>query len=498
MSPAQRGHDSSATRVTPGSAEHELMSKRANTPIVQDGHDIGEHARLLFRQTLTESPWYRLEVVCEQNQRHFLVGAPHYVSYGSSCGTRGYVAIDCSDSEGPFVYLKDAWRVDRDGIEREGDVLQYLNDEQVDGVPTLVCHSDVEGPGQVSDSQEVWKIRHPQTGHCIMKKHCHYRLVVKEVGLSMSQFENAQELIYLLSTCIEAHRDAYEKGVIHSDISAWNVLIMIKEEIVDGRLVQKRTGLLTDWSMSKRLCALLNAPRQWGRSGTWQFMSAFLLNSPFAGTSIPDEMEAFFHVLLFYVIRFLPHNCRNVEQFVHDYFDGFQSGIAWGQYYCGVTKQAAVIGGKIRLPGGANLEIYRPSQVPIVTHSEADRHPISLILNALLRLFEARYTLLAKRECPVGRVSTSASSAVPSKIKAYFARFKHLRQKPIKKELTSEEWDSLREKALTLEDHHRVIALMGLFVVDSKLQWPEEDKLADQLRPDSDIHSKQDLAGRNT
>ncbi len=227
-------------------------------------------------------------------------------------------------------------------------------------------------------------------------------------------------------------------------------------------------------------------------------MSAFLLNNPFAGTSIPDEMEAFFHVLLFYVIRFLPHNCRNVEQFVHDYFDGFQSGIAWGQYYCGVTKQAAVIGGKIRLPGGADLEIYRPSQVPIVTHSEADRHPISLILNALLRLFEARYTLLAKRECPVGRVSTSASSAVPSKIKAYFARFKHLRQKPIKKELTSEEWDSLREKALTLEDHHRVNALMGLFVVDSKLQWPEEDKLADQLRPDSDIHSKQDLAGRNT
>ncbi len=73
-----------------------------------------------------------------------------------------------------------------------------------------------------------------------------------------------------------AHHDAYEKGVIHSDISAWNVLIMIKEEIVDGRLVQKRTGLLTDWSMSKRLCALLNAPRQWGRSVSASMSSVYL------------------------------------------------------------------------------------------------------------------------------------------------------------------------------------------------------------------------------
>ena len=39
---------------------------------------------------------------------------------------------------------------------------------------------------------------------------------------------------------------------MHCDISAGNVLIHVRESVEDGKLVQERVGLLTDWELSKR------------------------------------------------------------------------------------------------------------------------------------------------------------------------------------------------------------------------------------------------------
>ncbi len=62
-----------------------------------------------------------------------------------------------------------------------------------------------------------------------------------------------------------AHRDAYKTGVVHRDVSAGNAIICIKEQVVDGRLVQQRVGLLTDWELSKRTSAP-DTPRQPNRT----------------------------------------------------------------------------------------------------------------------------------------------------------------------------------------------------------------------------------------
>ena len=43
---------------------------------------------------------------------------------------------------------------------------------------------------------------------------------------------------------------------MHCDISAGNVLIHVRESVEDGKLVQERVGLLTDWELSQRT----NAP----------------------------------------------------------------------------------------------------------------------------------------------------------------------------------------------------------------------------------------------
>ncbi|RDX49314.1 hypothetical protein OH76DRAFT_1472076 [Lentinus brumalis] len=489
MSAAERGHDTTVQQVDSDSSDYELMRRRAENPLLAEGTkiELGQHARLLFSAALKQGPACKIRTRDDKGERCFLVGAPHFASPElAGRATRCYVAIDCSNPEGPFVHLKDAWRVDHDGMEREGDVVRYLNEQEVKGVPTLVCHSDVED--QVTDSQEVWKLRHGQADPCPMKKHRHYRIVVEEVGMSMSRFKNALELIYLLATCIEAHRDAYNAGVVHRDISAGNVLIYVKEKVVDGQLVQERVGLLTDWELSKRTSAP-DTSRQPDRIGTWQFMSAYLLNNPSAVVCIPDELEAFFHVLLFYIIRFLPHNCPNVGQFMHDYFDGFQSGIGPGQYYCGKNKQMAAQYGKIPLAGGADLLIYRAAPQSHASLIE-NRHPINMVLDEMLELFKARYTLLANPECPVERTSASARSASTKKFNAFYARYKHLKQKQEKEKLTSEKRAHLEKQARQLQDHDEVISLLGFFSVDDSLEWPEDDKIADQLI--SDFQSKKE------
>ena len=205
MSAAQRGHDPTVSEVYHDSAEYkDIMLPRATQPMVDEetGIELGKHARLLFAQSLeTAAMCYKIRLHDGERERSFLVGKPHFLSSElDGRGTRGYIAIDCADPKGPFVYLKDAWRVDHDGIEREGDVLEYLNKEGVEGVPTLVCHGDIED--QVTDSQEVWKILHPDRQDNPLKTHRHYRMVVKEVCLSMSRFRNAKELVYLIATCV--------------------------------------------------------------------------------------------------------------------------------------------------------------------------------------------------------------------------------------------------------------------------------------------------------
>ncbi|RPD71828.1 hypothetical protein L226DRAFT_588706, partial [Lentinus tigrinus ALCF2SS1-7] len=359
--PTARGFDPTAHRIEPDSELGRKMEEWGSEAAEADPED---HVQQLFNQSLDKSwAWWKLEVHVEKKAstlssksgrakadgakveiQNFVVGKPHFQAGGVACrGTRGYVAvrINAEDNlEGPFVYLKDAWRVDHPGIEREGSVLQTLNAKETPFVPTLVCHGDLKGATQVTRSQVVWeKANKGKKGS--MKKHQHYRLVVAEVGKPLDQFDRGWTLVMAVLCCIIAHAHAYKKaGIIHRDISAGNILLY-KE--ADGSWV----GLLNDWELSKVVG--VSEVRQPDRTGTWQFMSAHALNDPSKEIDIPDELESFFNVLLYYAIRFLPHNINpaNVGQFLVDYFDGY-SNFPEG-YRCGSRKLEALSSGVIRL-----------------------------------------------------------------------------------------------------------------------------------------------------
>nr|VWO97253.1 Uncharacterized protein [Ganoderma boninense] len=378
LSAVERGYDPTVTRVLPHSAAGKAMRRKANAVNDSDSHD---YVRELFKKSLDEEwPWWLIEVQPVPSgtgkrplKRRYLVGKPHFQAPGvAGRGTRGYVALPATAKGQPlknakFVYLKDAWRVDYPDIDQEGNTLQFLNYNQVPYVPTLVVHGDV--PNQVTQSQDLWPQFNPSVKACPLKRHTHYRLVVAEVGKPLDAFgDNSWELITALMCCgIQAHESAYKAGIIHRDISSGNLLLYQRD---DGFWY----GLLNDWELSKKMEPGSVRGRQPDRTGTWQFMSAHALNSPFRKIVIQDELESFFHVLIYHAIRFLPHNLKtdDVGKFLHDYFDAAGTNSS-GYYCCGKTKKTVMRQGAIDISEyngdhdaeNTTLRFLWPSQKPV-------------------------------------------------------------------------------------------------------------------------------------
>ncbi|EIW54475.1 uncharacterized protein TRAVEDRAFT_131901, partial [Trametes versicolor FP-101664 SS1] len=347
LSAVQRGHDTTATRVLPKTPDYALMEQCASTPRLTN-----DYARKLFNGTLAKDwPWWRITVQDTSGLRVFLVGRPTFIASGLvGRGTRGYVALDLDNPDHPFVFLKDCWRVLHERSETEGAILSYLNECGVQGIPSRLCDGDVGE--QETFSQDIWRAKHEEEETCRMKHHKHYRLVVKEVGIPLRRFENGKQLVSIFYDCVLAHESAYLKaGIIHRDISSGN-LLMLPTKLPSGRVVYR--GLLTDWELSKRVEQEGESPRHPDRTGTWQFMSVNALNHPHKPISIPDELESFFHSMLWFAIRWLPHNSDNVGTFMFEYFD---TGCTENgkEYYCGTRKQVALEGATLRTSSNAPL-----------------------------------------------------------------------------------------------------------------------------------------------
>ncbi|KAI0645233.1 hypothetical protein C8Q79DRAFT_1011319 [Trametes meyenii] len=523
MSPDARGHDGTATRVLPGSADYKIMTARQSQVL-----PIGDHARRLFKDSLKEDwPWWRLEVVDENGSHQFLVGCPNFVAPGViGRGTRGYVALDVTDPDPAkcvFVYLKDCWRVVHERSEREGGILGYLNERGVKRIPTRHCDGDIAS--QVTMTQDVWKKLNPKkVEQCSLKIHQHYRLVVKEVGIPLREFTNAKQLVTVIKECVQAHEDAYlNAGVLHRDISAGNLLMYPIEPQIKGSRPRFR-GLLADWELSKRISTVAQPARHPDRTGTWQFMSVSALNDPSKQIEIPDELESFFHTLLWFAIRYLPNNCVNVGDFMTNYFDGGEKD-PWhpDEYACGRTKESVITSGVITLPTSIELQFLLPpgslarvpdqpsiaassstKSKPVPTDIPAlDKHPISKLIETLLTWFSARYQLgvldrkaAAEQKAALIRPTFTEEDADRDGDDA-------LREEMAARKNKGQAWITrkadrarLEEDAANLLSHEPMIVLMIERLLDSEVVWPVNDKTEDQLLKDYNSDKTQTLKRR--
>nr|VWO96499.1 Uncharacterized protein [Ganoderma boninense] len=163
------------------------------------------------------------------------------------------------------------------------------------------------------------------------RERSHVRFVVAEVGRSVTHFRNTKELVMAFRDAIIGHRIAMTKGgILHRDISVGNILI------VDNPASHDRCcGFIHDFdysSMSRvapeddvsslsaaELDSLLLADDFHDflkeRTGTFLFMASELL-TPSADPiihAIPHDLESFYWVLLWVVLRHTQHVVTNMK-----------------------------------------------------------------------------------------------------------------------------------------------------------------------------------------
>ncbi|KAI9058417.1 hypothetical protein FKP32DRAFT_1606823 [Trametes sanguinea] len=537
------GLDPTAHRVMPGSDDYAQMLQAKDAPVGLPDLDHAErdlealpsadavfgYVRKKFADSLDMTfPWYRLEIPGPEGTRYFLVGKPAFCAPGmAGRGTKGFVALEAGVCPARFAWLKDAWRTQYEFVAQEGAVLKELNDVKVSYVPTLICHGDI--PGQDTETPRWWErvysssaVEHPVPAssppqsvvsssrtlvnfvyrsssgtkrsaddlddggngrdECPLRRHKHYRIAVKEVGMKLVEFTHGKQLLQVVFDCMFAHQQAVVKAnIMHRDISGGNILILPKAvtEEADGPSYVAWTGLLVDWELSKPLKghASLPRPRQPERTGTWQFMSAAVLDNHSKQLEIPDELESFFHVTLYYAVRYLRSICSDVGTFIEDYFDTY--ALDNGIYKCGKQKSSTMTHGSLT----TNV-----TTVPLKFGSGLDD-----VFSEVLRWFKAHYSVeLHKREQKARLLQKLAYSdpkvppPMPHRARAP-AGFKRLSAPSFADEKKKE--DTVRvPSAQELEDAAKVAThdnMLNLFydalVADN---WPSDRVPGDNVSPE--------------
>lgn len=98
--------------------------------------------------------------------------------------------------------------------------------------------------------------------------------------------------------------------------------------------------------------------------------------------AVADELESFFHVMLFWALRFLPHTLDDTAAYVVEYFDTFQK-VSKDKYVCSRLKN------NLMLPN----DFKDTLSVEFVTNTRTKGSPLNTLIGKLLRLFQARYAV---------------------------------------------------------------------------------------------------------
>ncbi|PIL24565.1 hypothetical protein GSI_12449 [Ganoderma sinense ZZ0214-1] len=302
------GHDTTATLVSPGDRRKFINEAKKASLFhhVRAGlKEASEDGCPLYELVVQDVPpsrdeWFPDEPFPEPptppstapTVRRFIVGRPHFSAEAlvGRC-TRGYMAFDVTDPK-KWVpcFLKDSWRPFVPHRTRPEHLVyeRFKRRKVTERIATMICGGDVGGfRAQRTEVQNDL----PDTNKPVLR--IHYRLVTKEIGLPLWEFDNFSELSAIFVDALRGHRKAWDlAGVLHRDISVGNIMILTHED-------RTRSGFLIDWDLSRLQCELGKGPVEPDRTGTWQFRSALSLRYPRKPYRRSDDIESFIHAYIY-------------------------------------------------------------------------------------------------------------------------------------------------------------------------------------------------------
>ena len=214
-------------------------------------------------------------------------------------------------------------------------------------------------------------------------------------------------------------------------------------------------------------------------------------------------MESFLHLLIWFAIRFLPHNCKRVGDFVVEYFDDYQK--ADGEYYCGTAKKMAMNTGKIGLPRGEALTFLRPEAVSNLAAARSSRilpahlHPINALVREYLGFLRSHYTLRSlEQEVTTDNLVRDTEAGDEWEQGEQWFSERGLTEVPeegdeekgeekeesMMETITPEQMKKHEANAAKLAQQEVLVDLFGKYFMNKTLGWPRDDKLPDQLDKD--------------
>ncbi|KAI0334154.1 hypothetical protein GY45DRAFT_1270329 [Cubamyces sp. BRFM 1775] len=229
----------------------------------------------------------------------YLIGR-YRSGYRSPTGRGGKCFIAYDVDRGCLVVLKDYWCANVSTVHRELDTYQRFHDTGVvENVAEAIAGGDVlsgDGKQQLTTSQKGSTLRVEPA------ERFHHRLVFRNVGRPLETYERSSELVEKVLEAIFGHFEAWQKaGVLHRDVSIGNILID----------VDTNDAFLNDWDLCKyreELGLRGTAASEYGRSGTWPYLSGILLEYPRKPNELSDDLESFVYVLAICLLRFHRHN----------------------------------------------------------------------------------------------------------------------------------------------------------------------------------------------
>jgi Fungal protein kinase len=203
LSDVDRGFDTTVTSVDDDEAEAALSKLRTYKSL----------------ENVVRTDLYKLlvhdDIATDEPPRSYITPSAIWATdalFGRS--TFGYIAYDVANTN--LVYLKDFWRTDHPGIQKEGDVYRALHNAQVPNIARLGRASDVPLSPQRANTLPL-DVQRTKTqdyvkggvlghewcpGQPRVDPYVHYRLVLETLGQPLNTFKSTRQLCEVIRDAI--------------------------------------------------------------------------------------------------------------------------------------------------------------------------------------------------------------------------------------------------------------------------------------------------------